>query len=294
MTGNGHDVKRELESLKDIPPWDWPENTGTLILHVLRDDQADASARLLAAELAGDFTVVNEELVEALLSVLRSDVAPEDLRSTAAIALGPVLEHADTDGFEDGDVPITERMFNTVRESLREIFADAAESKEVRRRVLEASVRAPEDWHPDAVRGAYLRDDEAWKLTAVFCMRFLRGFDDLILESLESQNPDIHYEAVEAASTWSIDACWPHIVSLIEAEGTPKPLLLAAIGAVATIRPQDAAEVLAPLTLSDDEDVVEAVEEALVLAQPLDEDDEDDEDEEYEDDEDDDDEKLRH
>ena len=279
MTGKGHDAKRALESLRDTPPWEWPADTATLILHVLRDDQADETDRLLAAELAGDFTVVNEELVEALLSVLRSGLAPEDLRSTAAIALGPVLEHADTDGFEDGDVPITERMFNTVRDSLREVFADAAVSKEVRRRVLEASVRAPQDWHADAVRAAYHHDDEAWKLTAVFCMRFVRGFDDLILESLESQNPDIHYEAVEAASTWSIDACWPHIVSLIKGKGTTKPLLLAAIGAVAYIRPQDAAEVLAPLTLSDDEDVVEAVNEALVLAQPLEDEDEDEDDE---------------
>jgi len=293
MTGNGHDAKMDLASLKDTPPWDWPADAATLILHVLRDDQADETDRLLAAELAGDFTVVNEELVEALLSVLRSGVAPEDLRSTAAIALGPVLEHADTDGFEDGDVPITERMFNTVRESLREVFADAAVSKEVRRRVLEASVRAPQDWHRDAVRAAYLGDDEAWRLTAVFCMRFVRGFDELILESLDSQNPDIHYEAVHASGEWSIEACWPHIVSLIEAEGTTKPLLLAAIGAVASIRPQDAAEVLAPLSLSDDEDVAEAVNEALVLAQgPLDDEDED---EEYEDDEDDEDDgKLRH
>jgi hypothetical protein len=289
MTGNGHDAKLALEALKEIPPWDRPADTGALVLRVLRDDQADESDRLLAAELAGDFTVINEELVDALLSVLRSGVAPEPLRITAAISLGPVLEHADTDGFEDGaDLPITERMFNTVRESLREVFADPAVSKEVRRRVLEASVRAPQDWHPDAVRAAYHRDDEAWKLTAVFCMRFVRGFDDLILESLDSQNPDIHYEAVRASGEWGIEACWPHIVSLIKAEGTTKPLLFAAIGAVAAIRPQDAAGVLAPLTLSDDEDVVEAVDEALTLAQgPLDDEDEDEDDDE-------DDQDLRH
>jgi hypothetical protein len=153
--------------------------------------------------------------VDALLSVLRSGVAPEPLRITAAISLGPVLEHADTDGFEGGaDLPIAERMFDTVREALREVFADAAVSKEVRRRVLEASVRAPQDWHPDAVRAAYHRDDEAWKLTAVFCMRFVRGFDDLILESLGSQDRDIHYEAICASGEWSIDVTERRSVSV--------------------------------------------------------------------------------
>jgi hypothetical protein len=76
-----------------------------------------------------------------------------------------------------------------------------------------------------------------------------------------------------------VDAAWPHVVALIRAEGTAKPLLLAAIGAVAAIHPQEAAEILGELTLSDDEDVAEAVAETLALAEgPLDEDDEDDED----------------
>jgi hypothetical protein len=48
----------------------------------------------------------------------------------------------------------------------------------VRRRVLEASVRAPQDWHQEAIREAYSSGDESWRLTAVFCMRFVRGFKD--------------------------------------------------------------------------------------------------------------------
>jgi hypothetical protein len=156
---------------------------------------------------------------------------------------------------------------------------DAGVPKEVRRRILEASVRAPQNWHPDAVRAAYGSDDEAWRLTGVFCMRFVRGFDEQILEALDSKNPDIHYEAVCAAGTWEVDAAWPHITALVTSGKTDKPLLLAAIEAVARIRPQEAAEILNDLTDSDDADVVEAVFEAM--AEGLsDEDDEDDEDDE--------------
>jgi hypothetical protein len=255
MRGAAHEGKMDLRSLKDIPPWDWPAGAGTMFLDVMRDGQAAESDRLLAAELAGDLTVIDDELVDALLAVLRSGAESEKLRVRAATSLGPILEQADTDGFEDA----------------------AAVPKEVRRRILEASVRAPRDWHQDAVRAAYASGDEAWKLTAVFCMRFVRGFDEQILEALGSESPDIHYEAVSAAGAWGVATAWPHIVALIRVEGTAKPLLLAAIGAVAAIRPQEAGEILADLTLSNDEDVVDAVDEALAMAEgPLDEDDEDD------------------
>ena len=108
-------------------------------------------------------------------------------------------------------------------------------------------------------------------------MRFVRGFDEQILEALDSKNPDIHYEAVCAAGTWEVDAAWPHIAALVTSGETDKPLLLAAIEAVARIRPQEAAEILDDLTDSDDEDVVGAVFEATAMAEgPSDEDDEDD------------------
>lgn len=150
--------------------------------------------------------------------------------------------------------------------------------KDVRRQILETSVRAPQDWHPDAVRAAYASADEAWRLTGVFCMRFVRGFDEQIREVLGSRNPDIHYEAVCAAGTWEVDAAWPHVTALVTSRGTDKPLLLAAIEAVARIRPHEAAEILNDLTDSDDEDIVEAVFEATAMAGGLlDEDDEDDE-----------------
>jgi len=268
-----------LRTLKDTPPWDWPEGTGKALLGILRDDRPSASDLLLATELAGDFTVINDELVDALLSILRSGDTPETVRGAAAISLGPALEHADTQDFEDADdLPITERTFHRVQDSLRKLYMDASVPKEVRRRILEASVRAPQNWHQDAVRAAYASDDEAWRLTAVFCMRFVRGFDEQILEALDSRNPDIHYEAVCAAGDWEVDAAWPHITALVTSGKTDKPLLLAAIGAVASIRPHEAAGILHGLTDSDDEDIVDAVFEATAMAGGLsDENDEEDE-----------------
>jgi len=58
---------------------------------------------------------------------------------------------------------------------------------------------------------------------------------------------------------------------------TEKALRLAAIDAVASIRPQEAVEILDDLADSDDEDIVAAVDEAMALATASPEDAEDDE-----------------
>jgi HEAT repeat protein len=98
-------------------------------------------------------------------------------------------------------------------------------------------------------------------LTAVFSMRWVRGFDDQILEALKSADPEIHYEAVRAAGNWGLAAAWSHIVALVHDAGAPKPLLLAAIGAVASIRPAE------DLADSDDEEIAEAADEAIGMAE---------------------------
>ena len=64
-------------------------------------------------------------------------------------------------------------------------------------------------------------------------------------------------------------AAWPHIAALVTSGETDKPLLLAAIEALPSIRPREAAKILDDLTDSDDEDIVEAVSEAMVMAEGL-------------------------
>ena len=269
-----------LRILKDTPPWDWPAGTGKMLLDILRDDRATESDLLLASELGGDFTIINDELADALIFVLQSGERSDEIRGRAAISLGPVIEYADTDGFEDADdCPIAEPTFHRIQESLHNLYMDAGIPKDVRRRILEASVRAPQDWHQDAVVAAFSSDDEAWRLTAVFCMRFVRGFDAQILEALDNANPDIHYEAVVAAGNWEVDAAWPHVAALVTSDQTQKPLLLAAIDAVATIRPREAAEILDGLADSGDEEIVTAVDEALAMANGFSDADDNDDDE---------------
>ena len=82
----------DLKMLRVTPPWEWPGGIDKMLLEILSDDRVEESDCLLAADLAGDCTVINNELADALLSILHSDDAPAKLRAKAAIAFGPVLE----------------------------------------------------------------------------------------------------------------------------------------------------------------------------------------------------------
>lgn len=269
-----------LRTLESIPPWEWTDEVAGVLLDALRDERAPEADLLLAAELSGNTVVINENIVAALLALVRRADLEDETRATAAISLGPVLEECDTFGFEDDDeLPIDERTFDATVEALRQVYLDAGVPLEVRRRVLEASVRAPQDWHVDTVRAAYDSDDERWKLTGVFCMRFVGGFTPEILEALDSVKPEMVYEAILAAGNWEVDAAWPYVAGLITAEDAEKPLRLAAIEAATGIRPQEAIDLLEPLIDDPDEDIAEAASEGIAIAGGMLDFEEDDEDE---------------
>jgi hypothetical protein len=270
----------DLSILKDTPPWDWPEDTANRLLKILRNREANQTERTLAAELAGTSTVINDDIGSALISIVCNKDERQNTRATAAIALGPALEQAESLGFEaPDDILLSEQTVRHIQESLRKLYLDADVPDEVRRSILEAAIRAPQDWSRDAIRAAYASPDKTWSLTAVFGMRFVPGFEDQILEALSSPNQDVFYQAVCAAGNWGIDAAWPHIETILRADSVDKPLLIAAIEAAVSVRPQAAVGLLTELTDSEDEDIADAAFEALAMAEdPLAFDDEDEDD----------------
>jgi hypothetical protein len=263
-----------VNSLQNIETWQWPKEARKTILDALHDPTTKAAERLTAAELAGEVAVMNDQVAEALISVVGDAAALDELRAKAALSFGPILEECDMDGFDDipfiDDEPkISEETFDKIQELLHRTYSDCSVPKEVRRRVLEASVRAPQDWHRDAIKQAYAGSDREWMLTAVFGMRYIEGFNGPILEALKSKDEEIHYEAVQAAGERELDAAWPHVKALVRDPKTDKDLLLVAIEAVSTIRPAEAREVLEDLTDSEDEEIAAAAEDAIGMAEAL-------------------------
>ena len=265
----------DLTRLARIPPHEWPPNGGNTLRAVLDDRQADESDLLLAAELAGEVVVIDDDLAGTLLSLVGDDAASEPLRCRAALSLGPVLEQMDLDSDDDflgldeetlGAPPISEHTFRRIQETLRARYLEDDVPSEVRRHILEASVRAPADWHGDAIRAAYSRKDRDWRLTAVFAMYHVRGFDDEILTALDDPDAEIRRAAVSAAGNWEVEAAWPHVSALLSAPDTDKSLLLAAIEAGAFICPREAEPVLLELSDSADAEIAASAGDAAMMA----------------------------
>ena len=251
-----------FRQLKDVPPWDWPENTPELLLTALLDPRTTDDDRQLAASLASEVTVIDDRLADALLHVLSSAEHSSEVRGAAAIALGPVLEESDTMGFDDPEgVPISLAKFREIQAALHDLYRDESVPPEVRRRVLEASVRAPESWQRAAVRTAYASADRQERVTAVFCMAFLRDFEEQIVEALESDEDDVVFEAVRAAAACELRAAWPRVQKLLTQAGVPKALLLIAIEAVPSVRPEELG-VLDRFRSHPDPEIAEAATEA--------------------------------
>jgi HEAT repeat protein len=263
-------TRASLLVLTETPSWEWPDHAGADILTVLEDPAAPAAERLLAAELGGDLVVMDDDIAGALLAIVRDGGAPDDLRTRAALALGPVLELVEAEGLDDaGGVPISEETFDAIRATLQAVYRDGGVDAGVRRRVLEAAVRAPQDWQTGAVRGAWASGDRAWRVTAVFCMGYVPGFDEQILEALESGDAELRHEAIVAAGERELAAAWPHVAALLRAGTEDKALLLSAIEAASGIRPHEAPKILRKYAKSKDDDISEAAGEAIAMADVL-------------------------
>lgn len=265
-----------------VPDWEWPADATDVLLEALRGGAIDESELKLAVELASSVVAMNDEIARALLDLLLDRSSPASVREAAAISLGPTLEVMDTYDADDPIDALEEPLVSgvvlrAIREVLHAVYLDADSPKDVRRRTLEAAVRSSEGWHAGAIRAAWYSGDDDWRLTAVFGMRHVAGFDHEILEALESPHPLIRLEALRAADAYEVKDAWPHVRAILEATTADKELLLAAIAAAASIKRDEAEGLFAKLDESDAE-IASAIDEALTFSGGLDDSLEDNED----------------
>lgn len=260
-------MHRDLERLNELAPWDWPEQTPQILLRILRDTRSPLEDRLAAVGFASQTTVMSDDLAGELLKIIDNQAELEQLRADAAISLGPVLEYQDTIEEDDPyeEPLLSKAMVASIGETFSRLYHQASDvPKLVRRRILEASVRFSQDWHAAAITEAYNSGDEEWRLTAVFCMRYVQGFDKQIVKNLDNRNIDIQREAVEAAGQFSVRAAWPRIEAILKDRRAPLALVMAAIGAAGYVNPEKAGPLLGELAESANEQIAEAAEEAMM------------------------------
>jgi HEAT repeat protein len=96
-------------------------------------------------------------------------------------------------------------------------------------------------------------------------MRFIHGFDHLIVEALLSDDPQTKLQAVHAAGAWELQEAWPEVRRLMKGSRPDKPLLLAAIESAGSIPAHDARALLSRFAEDADEDVASAALESIAV-----------------------------
>jgi len=191
-----------LHILAHTPPWDVSGDAYPFLRRALENRAIPEEDRVLAIELAGNLVTMRDELAHTLLRITEDPAEPASTRVAAVISLGPALEEADMaalDGTEEAG--ISGSMFRRIQGTLRRLYHDPDVSLQVRRRALEASVRAHADWHEGAVRAALRSGDPGWRLTAIFCAQYVPGFEDAVIEALSGEDPALRFEAIRAAGS---------------------------------------------------------------------------------------------
>lgn len=257
------ELSAALGMLETGPIEDWPPDASATVRAGLQAGDAEIVER--SARLS--WPVMDEEIANELMRLLESDAAPE-VRATAAIAFGPVLEDEclDEDWSPDagrlGD-DLGPRLLGRVQDVFQRVFADEAQPKLVRRRVLEASVRCAMDWHPGAVRSIVASEDEDWRVTALFCMGLVPGFSSEVMDAIRTTTGDVQLQAVQAAGELGLAEAGDLIMALAASDDTPEELRVEAIYAVAGIRPEGGDELLQGLTEHEDDEIATAAEDAI-------------------------------
>lgn len=222
---------------------------------VFRFCLGDEDERVREAAIEGLWEDNDTALINPLITLLRDDPSIS-VRARAASSLGRYVLLGELD-------KIKAQHFSLVREALLETICSPFEDLEVRRRAVEAIAYSSYEGVREIIETAYYDEDQRMRTSAVFAMG--RSADpywsDLVINELESSNPEMRYEAAMACGELGLSAATPILAVLVN--DTDREVLEAAIWALGQIGGNEARRILYACYEDGDEFLCEAVEEAL-------------------------------
>jgi HEAT repeat protein len=194
-------------------------------------------------------------LIAPLIRRLTDDNAPE-VRAVAATALGRFVLMGELDELDPTIAARVERV-------LLDAFSGAETDVLVRRRALESLAYSSQEHVQELILEAYEDDDDSLRLSAVFAMG--RSADlrwkDTVVEELGSTETAMCFEAARACGELELAEAVPYLVGLVREDDVD--VRDAAVWALGRIGGPQARRALQACLASDDEDLVEAAEDAL-------------------------------
>lgn len=231
----------------------------------------DADPRVRAAALGGLWEYDERDLIPVLIDLMQAD-DDATVRSAAALGLGRYVVLGEFGSLRPSDL-------TAVEDALTEAINDGAEDEDVRARALEAIGARSEPWVRDLIADAYASGSHRMQVSAIHAMGRSCDSDWLpdVIQQLQSDDPELRYEAATAAGMIGDEAAVPHLSFLVHDEDTE--VQETAIEALGEIGGAEARGVLVRLLNSGDEVAEELARDALAsmdLAGAVDDDDLDD------------------
>lgn len=244
-----------LQQLVDIGEANFELDYHTLAVMALEDE--DPAVRAAAIELLWEDESL--EFMDRLIEIAQWDESVL-VRAAAASALGRFILAG-----ELGELPETETA--RAQDTVVNLLTDHDEDLEVRRRSLESIANCGHEIVRDAINDAYQSEEPLMKASALFAMGRTcdNHWNDIVLREIDSYNPAIRYEAARASGELEIEEAVPHLARL--AQGRDREIKEVAIWSLGEIGGRYALKVLGALAdqaeKDEDDDLLEAIDEAL-------------------------------
>jgi HEAT repeat protein len=230
------------------------------INHMALDDPDGETRRYAIEGLWEDESIA---YMQRLVDIVRNDNS-HNVRAAAIIDLGRFILLGEYEDISRGDAKLAQ---NTVLN----VFNSDKEDIEIRRRALEAISNCGHPRMREMIEEFYRHPDLPMKMSAIFAMGRTCDSDwaPEVLEELQSDIPELQYEAARAAGHLELKEAIPYIATLIDViEDTE--VLEVAIWALGEIGGKKARELLQDIINNAEADgndeIVEAAEEAMEMA----------------------------
>jgi HEAT repeat protein len=202
------------------------------------------------------------ELMMQLIDIALWDEAAT-VRAAATSALGRFILMG-----ELGDMPEVETV--PAQEAVINILTNNDEVVEVRRRALESIANCGHEIVDSAIIEAYNSPEPLMQVSAVFAMGRTcdTRWNDIVLREIDSDDPEMRYEAARASGELEIVEAVPHLTRL--AQEADREVQEVAIWSLGEIGGQRALKVLSRLAEaaedSENFDLLESIEDAIATA----------------------------
>ena len=243
-----------VQDLGSLMDYDFQVSFTDFAKFCLNDDEPQVRAgaiRLL-------FEYEKKDMVEPMLDILAND-AEDMVQAMAATMLGNYVYQGELD-----ELPLL--LKKRIEDALLEAIEES-NSVLLQRRALEALSYSSREEVPPLILAAYEKKERDWKVTALFAMgrSANQQWGPYILRNLESDEPELLFEAIQAAGEMYLESALPQIQEIAENSQEMDQLIRMAIArALENIGDSESIEVLSRmLEWAEDDEEIELIEQAM-------------------------------